>query len=71
MICVSTVPYEQVKIKLQLSTGKTVTEVVREIGILNIYRGLQATLARDVLFYIFFFVSLFHLFQLHLSRIYQ
>eukprot|EP00607_Mallomonas_marina_P002348 CAMPEP_0182426716 /NCGR_PEP_ID=MMETSP1167-20130531/13233_1 /TAXON_ID=2988 /ORGANISM="Mallomonas Sp, Strain CCMP3275" /LENGTH=343 /DNA_ID=CAMNT_0024608367 /DNA_START=29 /DNA_END=1060 /DNA_ORIENTATION=- len=50
-----TVPYEHVKIKLQLSTGKTVTDVVREIGVRNIFRGFSATFLRDVPFCILFF----------------
>eukprot|EP00607_Mallomonas_marina_P009539 CAMPEP_0182418490 /NCGR_PEP_ID=MMETSP1167-20130531/2907_1 /TAXON_ID=2988 /ORGANISM="Mallomonas Sp, Strain CCMP3275" /LENGTH=275 /DNA_ID=CAMNT_0024592715 /DNA_START=27 /DNA_END=854 /DNA_ORIENTATION=+ len=50
-----TVPYEHIKIKLQLSTGKSVARVVREIGAKNLYRGFLATFLRDVPFCIIFF----------------
>eukprot|EP00607_Mallomonas_marina_P007412 CAMPEP_0182416256 /NCGR_PEP_ID=MMETSP1167-20130531/505_1 /TAXON_ID=2988 /ORGANISM="Mallomonas Sp, Strain CCMP3275" /LENGTH=262 /DNA_ID=CAMNT_0024588867 /DNA_START=117 /DNA_END=908 /DNA_ORIENTATION=+ len=50
-----TVPYEHVKIKLQLSTGKSVTDIVQEIGVRNLYRGFLATFLRDVPFCVIFF----------------
>jgi len=50
-----TVPYEHLKIRLQLSSGKTASEIFKELGARNIYRGFTATLWRDVPFCVVFF----------------
>lgn len=52
---VVTVPYEHVKIRLQMSVGKTASEVVRDLGPIGLYRGFTATLCRDVPFCLLFF----------------
>lgn len=52
-----TVPYEMVKIRLQLNKNNNVTgvHVLKELGIFGIYRGFSATLLRDVPFCSIFF----------------
>jgi len=52
-----TVPFEMVKIRLQLNKNNNVTgvHVLKELGIFGIYRGFSATLLRDVPFCSIFF----------------
>lgn len=56
-----TVPYEMVKIRLQLqgslpaSERKNAISIVKELGPFKLYRGLTATMARDVPFCVMFF----------------
>mmetsp|Transcript_27825 Transcript_27825/g.28071 ORF Transcript_27825/g.28071 Transcript_27825/m.28071 type:complete len:276 (+) Transcript_27825:72-899(+) len=50
-----TVPYEHVKIKLQIAPSKNVSQVINEIGVMNTYRGLMATFIRDVPFFFVYF----------------
>jgi len=55
-----TVPYEMVKIRLQMSktTMTTGFQIVRELGPMGLYKGFTATFFRDVPFCFLFFVSL-------------
>mmetsp|Transcript_34279 Transcript_34279/g.34946 ORF Transcript_34279/g.34946 Transcript_34279/m.34946 type:complete len:278 (-) Transcript_34279:315-1148(-) len=50
-----TVPYEHIKIKLQISNGLSVSQIVKQIGFRNLYRGLTATFIRDVPFCFIYF----------------
>eukprot|EP00607_Mallomonas_marina_P009416 CAMPEP_0182420530 /NCGR_PEP_ID=MMETSP1167-20130531/5387_1 /TAXON_ID=2988 /ORGANISM="Mallomonas Sp, Strain CCMP3275" /LENGTH=264 /DNA_ID=CAMNT_0024596581 /DNA_START=81 /DNA_END=875 /DNA_ORIENTATION=- len=49
------VPYEHVKIKLQIAPEKSASQVIQEIGLRNLFRGFTATFVRDVPFCLVYF----------------
>lgn len=50
-----TVPYESVKIKMQMGEAASAAAAIRSMGINGLYRGFTATFARDVPFCFIFF----------------
>lgn len=65
-----TVPYESVKIRLQMRGANTAMEAVRAMGAKGLYRGLTATFYRDVPFCLVFFPLYAQLKSQQMSRFY-
>ena len=64
---IATVPYEHVKIKLQMQINssvkrRTAIQIIKDLGLFKLYIGFTPTLFRDVPFCILFFVSYIYIY---------